>query len=84
MVGVEMVADRSTKAPAGAYLSAFMQETQRRGVVTVSCGIYHNVLRHLVPLVITDEQLDEALDVLAESALAARGRGAGIREIEGE
>jgi 4-aminobutyrate aminotransferase/(S)-3-amino-2-methylpropionate transaminase len=61
-----------------------MQETQRRGVVTVSCGIYHNVLRHLVPLVITDEQLDEALDVLAESALAARGRGAGVREIEGE
>jgi 4-aminobutyrate aminotransferase/(S)-3-amino-2-methylpropionate transaminase len=84
MVGVEMVADRSTKVPAGAYLSAFMQETQRRGVVTVSCGIYHNVLRHLVPLVITDEQLDEALDVLADSALAARGRGAGVREIEGE
>ena len=40
--------------------------------------------RHLVPLVITDEQLDEALDVLAESALAARGRGSGTSEVEGE
>ncbi|MGQ0669932.1 MAG: 4-aminobutyrate--2-oxoglutarate transaminase [Actinomycetota bacterium] len=73
MIGVEMVKDRGTREPAGDYLSAFMQETQRRGVVTVSCGIYHNVLRHLVPLVITDDQLDEALDVLAESAVAARG-----------
>ena len=84
MVGVEMGCRPVDQAPAGPYMSAFMQETQRRGVVTVSCGIYHNVLRHLVPLVITDEQLDEALDVLAESALAARGRGAGISEIEGE
>jgi 4-aminobutyrate aminotransferase-like enzyme len=29
------------------------------------------VLRHLVPLVITDDQLEEGLDVLADSALAA-------------
>ncbi|MEX2276150.1 MAG: 4-aminobutyrate--2-oxoglutarate transaminase [Actinomycetota bacterium] len=72
MIGVEMVVDRETKEPNGQYLSAFMRETQRRGVVTVSCGIYNNVLRHLVPLVITDEQLDEALDVLADSAVAAR------------
>jgi 4-aminobutyrate aminotransferase-like enzyme len=38
----------------------------------VSCGPYHNVLRHLPPLVITDAELEEALDVLADSALAAR------------
>ena len=42
------------------------------GVVSVTCGIYHNVLRHLVPLVITDEELEEGLDVLADAALAAR------------
>lgn len=78
MVGVEMVMDRGTNEPAGPYLSAFMRETQKRGVITVSCGIYHNVLRHLVPLVVTDEQLDEALDVLAESAVAARGRAGSV------
>jgi 4-aminobutyrate aminotransferase/(S)-3-amino-2-methylpropionate transaminase len=49
-----------------------MTEAQGRGLITVSCGVYHNVLRHLPPLVITDEQLDEGLDVLADSALAAR------------
>lgn len=77
MIGVEMVANPETKEPAAGYLSAFMKETQRRGVVTVSCGMYHNVLRHLVPLVITDEELDEGLDVLAESAVASRGKSAG-------
>jgi 4-aminobutyrate aminotransferase-like enzyme len=44
-----------------------------RGLITVSCGIYHNVLRHLIPLVIQDDELDEALDVMADAALAARG-----------
>jgi 4-aminobutyrate aminotransferase/(S)-3-amino-2-methylpropionate transaminase len=49
-----------------------MRETQRRGLITVGCGLYHNVLRHMPSLGISDEQLDEALDVLADSILAAR------------
>jgi len=72
MIGVEMVSDRETKEPDAAFVGRLMAETQRRGLITVSCGPYHNVLRHLAPLVITDDQLDEALDVLADSALAAR------------
>ena len=85
MIGVEFVKDRETKEPNPPFLSALMKGTQERGVVTVSCGIYHNVLRHLVPLVISDEQLDEGLDVLAESALAARGAKGNVSEaFEGE
>ena len=72
MIGVEMVSDRGTKEPDGDYVGRLMTETQRRGLITVSCGVYHNVLRHLPPLVITDQQLDEALDVLADAALGAR------------
>jgi 4-aminobutyrate aminotransferase/(S)-3-amino-2-methylpropionate transaminase len=72
MIGVEMVKDRGTREPDPDYVGRLMDETQRRGLITVSCGVYHNVIRHLVPLVITDEQLDEALDVLTDSALAAR------------
>jgi len=86
MVGVEFVADRETKRPAPAYLDALMRETISRGVVTVGCGIYHNVLRHLIPLVISDDDLEEGLEVLAEAAVAAR-RTAGIgdraSEVEG-
>ncbi len=73
MIGVEFVRDRETKEPDDTYLARLMRETQGRGLITVGCGLYHNVLRHLPPLVITDEQLEEALDILAESALAARG-----------
>jgi 4-aminobutyrate aminotransferase / (S)-3-amino-2-methylpropionate transaminase / 5-aminovalerate transaminase len=74
MIGVEFVKDRESKEPNGEYLAALIGESIKRGVVPVSCGPYHNVLRHLVPLVITDEQLDEGLDVLGESARAATAR----------
>jgi 4-aminobutyrate aminotransferase/(S)-3-amino-2-methylpropionate transaminase len=39
-------------------------------LILLSAGSYGNVLRLLVPLVITDEQFDEGLDIL-EAALAS-------------
>jgi 4-aminobutyrate aminotransferase/(S)-3-amino-2-methylpropionate transaminase len=77
MVGVEFVRDPQTKEPDAGFLGALIRGAMARGVVAVSCGIYHNVLRHLVPLVITDDELDEGLDVLAEAATSARGGGDG-------
>jgi 4-aminobutyrate aminotransferase / (S)-3-amino-2-methylpropionate transaminase / 5-aminovalerate transaminase len=74
MVGVEFVTDRESRRPNEAYLEAVIDGAMRRGLVTVGCGAYHNVLRHLLPLVITDAELEEGLDVLAESVLAARGQ----------
>ena len=71
MIGVEFVEDRDTKAPGKAIVGRLVRGALQRGVVSVGCGIHKNVLRHLMPLVITDEQLAEGLDVLAESALAA-------------
>jgi 4-aminobutyrate aminotransferase/(S)-3-amino-2-methylpropionate transaminase len=72
MVGVEFVKDRETKEPNEQFLGALIRGAMANGLVAVSCGMYHNVLRHLMPLVITDEELDEGLDVLAEAALSAR------------
>jgi 4-aminobutyrate aminotransferase / (S)-3-amino-2-methylpropionate transaminase / 5-aminovalerate transaminase len=72
MIGVEFVKDRDTKEPDRDITSRIVRGSTARGVVSVSCGIYKNVVRHLVPLVITDEQLAEGLDVLAETTLAAR------------
>ncbi|HEV8683647.1 MAG TPA: 4-aminobutyrate--2-oxoglutarate transaminase [Actinomycetota bacterium] len=71
MVGVEMVEDRTSREPAPEFVSRLIGNAAQRGVVAVSCGIYKNVLRHLIPLVITDRELEEGLDVLAESAAAA-------------
>jgi 4-aminobutyrate aminotransferase / (S)-3-amino-2-methylpropionate transaminase / 5-aminovalerate transaminase len=75
MIGIEMVKDRETRAPNPEFIHRLMSETQKRGLITVSCGVYHNVLRHLVPLVISDDQLDEGLDALAASAVAAHDPG---------
>ena len=41
----------------------------QRGVILVTAGSYGNVVRMLMPLVITDAQINEALDVI-EAALA--------------
>jgi 4-aminobutyrate aminotransferase/(S)-3-amino-2-methylpropionate transaminase len=79
MVGVEFVKDRDTKEPDGAFVGALISDAMNDGVAAVSCGPYHNVVRHLMPLVITDEELDEGLDVLAEAATKASKRAAGTR-----
>jgi 4-aminobutyrate aminotransferase / (S)-3-amino-2-methylpropionate transaminase / 5-aminovalerate transaminase len=73
MIGVEFVDDPETKHPAKELVGRVVTGTTARGVVTVSCGIYKNVLRHLVPLVISDEELAEGLDVIADTAVSVRG-----------
>jgi 4-aminobutyrate aminotransferase/(S)-3-amino-2-methylpropionate transaminase len=40
---------------------------RERGLVLLSCGLYGNVIRILVPLSISDEELDRGLDLLEES-----------------
>jgi 4-aminobutyrate aminotransferase/(S)-3-amino-2-methylpropionate transaminase len=71
MVGVEFVRDRETKDPDEETLVKLVSNAMQDGVIAVTCGPYHNVLRHLVPLVITDEELDEGVDVLVRAAVKA-------------
>jgi 4-aminobutyrate aminotransferase / (S)-3-amino-2-methylpropionate transaminase / 5-aminovalerate transaminase len=72
MVGVEFVKDPETKEPNPELVGKIIQHAVNKGVVSVNCGIYRNVLRHLIPLVITDEELEEGLDVLADAVAAIR------------
>lgn len=51
--------------------SHIVQECYQRGVIVLSAGLYGNVIRTLCPLVITDDQLEEALDVMDEAFAAA-------------
>ncbi|PGZ09642.1 4-aminobutyrate--2-oxoglutarate transaminase [Bacillus cereus] len=69
MTAIELVKDKATKEPAAEEVKAIMKETHNKGVITISAGIYSNVLRFLPPLVITDEQLEEGLTIL-EAAIA--------------
>jgi 4-aminobutyrate aminotransferase/(S)-3-amino-2-methylpropionate transaminase len=64
MMAIELVKDRKTKEPATKETAQIIQECVKNGVLIAGAGINKNLLRMLVSLEITDEQLDEALDVL--------------------
>ena len=71
MQAVELVEDRETKAPAGALAAATTAAARERGLLLLSCGLYGNVVRILVPLVITDDDLERGLELLEESLVEA-------------
>jgi 4-aminobutyrate aminotransferase/(S)-3-amino-2-methylpropionate transaminase len=68
MCAIELVEDRATRAPAKAATTAVSEACYRRGLVTITAGTHGNIIRTLMPLVITDTELEEGLDVL-EAAL---------------
>ena len=74
MLALELVEDRASKAPAGALATATVAAARERGLVILSCGLYGNVVRLLVPLVVTDEDLTRGFEILEESLDAAAAR----------
>ena len=67
MLALELVRDRHTKEPAGAEAKKLTKLCYDKGLVILSCGSLGNVVRFLMPLVITDEQLERGLGILEES-----------------
>jgi 4-aminobutyrate aminotransferase/(S)-3-amino-2-methylpropionate transaminase len=67
MIGVEFVVDRNTKEPDPESVKLITQACFKRGLIVLSAGIFGNVIRMLMPLVITDSQLAQAMDIFEES-----------------
>ncbi len=70
MIGMELVADRATKQPAKELAGEIAHHALRNGAIFPTAGLYGNVIRVLVSLVITDDQIDEGMAIL-EDAFAA-------------
>ena len=66
MMAMELVRDRETKEPATAEAKKLVQWCYDKGLVILSCGHHSNVIRTLMPLVITDEQMERGLAILEE------------------
>ena len=66
MLALELVKDRETKEPATAEAKALVKYCYERGLIILSCGNFGNVIRTLMPLVITDEQLERGLGIMEE------------------
>ena len=66
----ELVRSPQSREPADEETKQIVRFCYEHGVIVLSTGSYGNVIRLLMPLVITDAQFDEALTVL-ESALSS-------------
>jgi 4-aminobutyrate aminotransferase / (S)-3-amino-2-methylpropionate transaminase / 5-aminovalerate transaminase len=73
MIAMELVTDRTSKAPDKALTGRLLTAALERGVILLSAGTYGNVIRVLAPLTTPDAVLDEGLDVM-EQALEAVAR----------
>jgi 4-aminobutyrate aminotransferase/(S)-3-amino-2-methylpropionate transaminase len=74
MIALELVQSKETKEPAAALASATTAAARELGLVLLSCGLYGNVIRILVPLVISDEDLDHGLELLDRALVDAARR----------
>ncbi len=70
MQGLELVRDRKTKEPAVDETKALVRLCYEKGLIVLSCGTFSNVIRMLMPLVITDEQIEKGLSIMEEGLAA--------------
>jgi 4-aminobutyrate aminotransferase/(S)-3-amino-2-methylpropionate transaminase len=70
MRAMELVRSPESREPAKEETEQVLRHCYEHGLILISAGTYGNVIRVLVPLVVTDEQFDEGLGVI-EAALAS-------------
>lgn len=64
MIAIELVQDRQQKTPAADKAKALVKYCLERNLIILACGTYGNVIRFLMPLVITEEQLEQGMRIL--------------------
>jgi 4-aminobutyrate aminotransferase/(S)-3-amino-2-methylpropionate transaminase len=67
MVAMELVRNRDPHAPDADLTKALVQRAAANGLVLLSCGLYSNVIRILVPLTASDALINEGLDIVEKS-----------------
>lgn len=70
MLALELVKNRESKEPATEKTKELVRFCFDRGLILLICGSFDNVIRTLMPLVITDEQLDRGISILADGLKA--------------
>jgi len=61
MLAIELVSDPATRRPSKKLAQRVTEAAFQRGLLLITCGVYGNCIRVLVPLVISDAELEEAL-----------------------
>lgn len=67
MRAIEFVTDPDTKAPNADRAHQVMERARERGLLVIKCGVHRNIVRFLAPIVISDQDLEEAMLILGEA-----------------
>lgn len=69
MIGAELITDRTSRKPAAALCQRVLTRAFHNGLILLSCGI--STLRFIPPLLVSRENVDEAMDMLETSLTEA-------------
>ena len=75
---VEFVKDRDTREPDADVTLEIIRDAVAHGLLMIRAGLFSNCIRLLPPIVITDEQLAEGLQVLEDAIARAQEKRAVI------
>ena len=67
MIGVEFVKDRATREPDGALPDRLSAACADNGLLVLTCGSQHEVIRWIPPLDVTAAEISEAVEIFGES-----------------
>ncbi|CAN5566727.1 aspartate aminotransferase family protein [soil metagenome] len=74
MLALEFISAPGDRTPNTTVPLKIVEEAYKRGLMLIRAGLYSNCVRTLVPLTITDEELDEGLNVLEASIAVVIGQ----------
>jgi len=80
MMALEIVTDRVSKEPDVPLVNEILHIAHQLGLILLNAGMYNNVLRVLVPLTVTDKQLEQGLYILEEAITRASAQRHTVRE----
>ncbi len=67
MLGMELVEDPATREPSPAKANSLMEETRKEGLLIGKGGLYGNSLRIAPPMLVSEAEIDEALEKLGRA-----------------
>lgn len=69
MIGVELVRDRGTREPDGGLGNALSALSADKGLLLLTCGADHNIMRWIPPLDVDRSEIEEALGIFQAALL---------------
>jgi 4-aminobutyrate aminotransferase/(S)-3-amino-2-methylpropionate transaminase len=67
MNAMEIVLDKKNPKPNGDLAKTIVKRCYEKGLIMLTAGGFGNVIRHLVPLVVTEDELEKGVKILDEA-----------------